>query len=333
MSNLSANAQKLLNIVKERPEFSKVQDRLVAEMTTMDEMEITNDLFSAYNRVKAKKITVGDKNPLNSVMAYLLGITVVKPTKIFTHTKRRTYGRSGFPDIDMDFDYARRHEIFEYLVEKYGEKYVASIGTVGTLKTRGIVRKVIKLLDPDNGITYNKEGKINDQSANYQLQNEVLGTLPDPKRPLKKKDGSPVKNITEAYKAFNAFAAMMNRYPEVYRVSQKLEGTIQSFGCLAKDTLIRVKDGHVRIDQLDNSMEVAYVNREGKIKYTTNFYAHKTGVKKCYKMKLESGDWIKVTDEHLIFTDKGCVLFEEIRKNPENYKVYAIKAENSMPAA
>jgi hypothetical protein len=41
-------------------------------------------------------------------------------------------------------------------------------------------------------------------------------------------------------------------------------------------------------------------------------------------MKLSSGDWVKITDEHVVFTDHGCVLFEEIRKNPDKFKVYRV---------
>ncbi len=227
---LSENAQKLLNIAQSRPEFPKVKDQLIAEMELMDEMEITNDLFSAYSKVKAKRITVGDKNPLNSSMAYLLGITTVKPTKTIGHKKRRTYGRSGFPDIDMDFDYARRHEIFEYMIAKYGDEYVASIGTIGTFKTRSIIRRVIKLLDPEDGIIYNSEGKVDNQRANIDLQDEVLNSLPEAKKPMKKKDGTPVSNITETYETYPGFARYMKRYPDVYSAAQNLEGGIQSFG-------------------------------------------------------------------------------------------------------
>jgi len=320
--DLSDNAKKLLTVVKEHPLFEKAKEGLVAEMSKMDELEVTNDLFTTYNKLKDGKIKTGDTNVINSAMAYMLGVTTAKPKSKFDLEKRRTYGRAGFPDIDMDFDYSRRHEIVEYITEKYGKDYVGNIGTVQTLKTRNAVRRAIKTLDPEEGIVYNQEGKVVDQSANYAFQNEVLGSLPESHKPLKKSNGDPVNNVTEACKAFPAFGAYMKRYPEVLRVAKKMEGSISAFGCLAKDTGVKTDKGQVRIDEIDSTVKVAYVNYEGEIKYTSNFYAHKTGEKKCYKLKLASGDWIKVTDEHFLFTDKGCVEFEKIRKNPEKYKVY-----------
>jgi len=116
----------------------------------------------------------------------------------------------------------------------------------------------------------------------------------------------------------------MKEYPEVYRVARHMEGGISAFGCLAKDTLIKTDKGWVRIDQLAKTHKVAYLDESGKIQYTCDYVPRMTGTKQLYKMRLENGDFIKVTDEHLIFTDKGCVSFEKIRRNPKNYKVLTV---------
>ena len=44
-----------------------------------------------------------------------------------------------------------------------------------------------------------------------------------------------------------------------------------------------------------------------------------------YRLEISNFGNIKVTDEHLIFTDKGCVKFEDIRKNSSDYKVYGVR--------
>jgi len=51
------------------------------------------------------------------------------------------------PDIDMDFCQARRGEIIDYVVEKYGRANVAQIITFGKLLAKGVIRDVARVLD------------------------------------------------------------------------------------------------------------------------------------------------------------------------------------------
>ncbi len=51
------------------------------------------------------------------------------------------------PDIDMDFCQARRQEILDYVVEKYGRNNVAQIITFGKLLAKGVIRDVARVLD------------------------------------------------------------------------------------------------------------------------------------------------------------------------------------------
>lgn len=319
---LSEKGRKVISFITDKPDFDKHKERLFDELQQMERLGIVDNLLEIYKRLTEGDIQAGRKNILNSLVAYFLGITTARPNGEFAVEKRRTYGRAGFPDIDMDFDYARRHEIIEYLQQKYGEDRVGNVGTTLTLKTKAAVRKAVEILDPENSIDYS--GSKPDKSRNYALQNEILNTLPKSQSAFKKKDGSLINCVDDACETFSDFARYMKQYPEVYRVARRLEGSISAYGCLAKDTLIKTDIGWVRIDQLDNTCKVAYIDKVGKELYTSDFHPHCTGIKKCYKMRLSKGTWIKVTDEHLIFTDQGCVEFEEIRKNPQKYKVYSV---------
>lgn len=51
------------------------------------------------------------------------------------------------PDIDLDFEDERRHEIFEYLIGKYGSKNVAMISTFSEMGIRGAIRDAARALD------------------------------------------------------------------------------------------------------------------------------------------------------------------------------------------
>lgn len=51
------------------------------------------------------------------------------------------------PDIDIDFCIERRQEVIDYVGRKYGKDHVAQIVTFGTLKARGVLRDVGRVLD------------------------------------------------------------------------------------------------------------------------------------------------------------------------------------------
>ncbi|PHJ39079.1 hypothetical protein P378_05705 [Desulforamulus profundi] len=55
------------------------------------------------------------------------------------------------PDIDIDFDYERRGEVIEYIVQKYGTERVAQIITFGTMAARAAIRDVGRALDMPTG--------------------------------------------------------------------------------------------------------------------------------------------------------------------------------------
>jgi len=220
---MNALANKIIDIVKQHLEYD--EKKVYSELEKLCSLNILNDLYSIYQKLKNKEIATGNKNFLNSFVAYLLGITTLKPTKEFAIEKRKTYGRSGFPDIDMDFDYSRRDEIVQYLRHKYGEDCVGNIGTHQTLKSRNAIRRAIQVLDPDRTITFVR-GKKSDRSANFHLQNRILETLPII---MKKRNGTMIKNLQEAYEMYEDFRKEMDNYPEVFRVAKAIEGSLSAY--------------------------------------------------------------------------------------------------------
>lgn len=51
------------------------------------------------------------------------------------------------PDIDIDFCFNRRGEVIDYVIEKYGKDCVTQIVTFGTLKAKGVIRDVGRVMD------------------------------------------------------------------------------------------------------------------------------------------------------------------------------------------
>jgi len=85
-----------------------------------------------------------------SLVAFCLDITLVEPLEhdlIFERFLNPS--RISMPDIDLDFQDDRRHELLQYTSRKYGEDKVAQIITFGTLKARAAIRDVGRVLNVD----------------------------------------------------------------------------------------------------------------------------------------------------------------------------------------
>lgn len=78
---------------------------------------------------------------------YLLGITRVDPLEYGLLFERfLAPGRIDLPDIDCDFEDARRGEVIDYLRDKYGHDKTAQIATVGRLTGKACVKDIARVL-------------------------------------------------------------------------------------------------------------------------------------------------------------------------------------------
>jgi DNA polymerase-3 subunit alpha len=76
-----------------------------------------------------------------SLVSYCIGITDVDPIKYgLTFERFLNPERIQMPDIDMDFEDARRGEVIEYVNERFGSDHVAQIITFGTLGAKASIR-------------------------------------------------------------------------------------------------------------------------------------------------------------------------------------------------
>ena len=80
-------------------------------------------------------------------MTYTLGITPVDPIHYELPFERfLNPDRVTMPDIDVDFEDARRDEVIGYVTHKYGSDHVAQIITFGTMLARAAIRDVGRVL-------------------------------------------------------------------------------------------------------------------------------------------------------------------------------------------
>lgn len=98
-----------------------------------------------------------------SAMLYTLGITTVEPLQYGLLFERfLDPARVSMPDIDSDFEYERRQEVIDYVINKYGEASVSNIGTWNRFLARGVVRDVVRAL----GLPYAVGDKVSKMIPN-----------------------------------------------------------------------------------------------------------------------------------------------------------------------
>ena len=90
----------------------------------------------------------GRGSAADSIVTYVLGITEVDPIAHELLFERfLNPQRKGAPDIDIDFDAARRDEVLDYVYRRYGVRHAAMVCTLNTFHARSAVRDLGKALD------------------------------------------------------------------------------------------------------------------------------------------------------------------------------------------
>lgn len=116
-----------------------------------------------------------------SLVCYLLSITSIDPIPydlIFERFIDVT--RADLPDVDIDFSDERRHLVFEYLEEKYGDDRVARLGSVGQFKSRSALHQLgISLKIPSWTIAKVADGAIKRAMGDSRASSTIEDTLKD----------------------------------------------------------------------------------------------------------------------------------------------------------
>lgn len=162
------------------------------------------DDFVSYAREQKIFIGPGRGSAVSSFVCYCLHVTNINPIK-----KKLLFfrfldpERDDWPDVDVDFESARRHEVKEYVKRKHG--YVANIGTFGYYGGKSAIKAAARVFKIPLG-EVNKATKMIDSLDQYETSEYT--------REFRKK------------------------YPEVIVLARALDGRIQSIGMHAGGTVI-----------------------------------------------------------------------------------------------
>ena len=145
-----------------------------------------------------------------SLVCWLLRITEVNPLRFPTLVFERFIDktREDLPDVDLDFDGERRHEIRDYWVAKYGSRQVGNIGTFTNYKAKNSLDDVARVHRiPGFEVDKVKELLIERSSGDLRASATIEDTI----------------------EQFDAAADVVQRYPKL-RQAMELEGNIKGMG-------------------------------------------------------------------------------------------------------
>jgi DNA polymerase III subunit alpha len=134
----------------------RYEARLDHELKVIVQMGFSGYFLIVWDFINyAKEIGVpvgpGRGSGAGSLVAYSLRITDIDPLPYNLLFERfLNPDRVSMPDFDIDFCMNRRDEVIHYVADKYGKNNVGQIATFHSLKARGVVRDVARVM----GLSY-----------------------------------------------------------------------------------------------------------------------------------------------------------------------------------
>lgn len=192
----------LIRIGKQNDPIYK--ERLKYELEVIEEMKMEDYFVLAadvvrHSRDKEIRISSGRGSAAASIVCYLTKITMIDPiAHKFKFERFLNRNRKGMPDIDLDFDPERIHEVIEYLENLLGKDHVCHISAVGTYKPKSAIKDVARVL-----------------SIDFEETNKATKAIPDPP------NQPDLKVLYEEYPEVRDF---LDKYPDVKKHAFKIEG-------------------------------------------------------------------------------------------------------------
>jgi len=225
------------------------EDRLNHELERLETLgfmpyiKIIDDL-TQWAKKQGIYVGLGRGSVAGSLTCWLLGITGVDPIKYgLLFDRFVNSARIDMPDIDMDFEYARRHEVFDYLIEKYGRENCAKICTYSTFKGRMVLRDVARV---------------------FGLDAKIVGIVT--------KEIEFNSTLKESFHKSFTVKKFKKAYPEIFKYALQLEGQIRHGGIhaagliVANDKLWKFMGTERRKSELVTSYEKRNCEQIGMLK-------------------------------------------------------------------
>lgn len=156
-----------------------------------------------------------------SLVCYLLRITEIDPLQFQYMMFERFLSptRGDFPDIDLDFDDERRHEVQEYAKAKYGADCVGSVANYMRFRGKTAVKDVARVYNIPKWAQDTVTNLIIDRTAGDPRQND---------------------SVHDTFDLFPAAATILERFPNL-KYAADLEGDYRGMGKHAAGVVISTR--------------------------------------------------------------------------------------------
>lgn len=211
-------SQPMLGYLPKPEDIPAYQARLKYELSVLKKMGFAGYFLLVEDLVmwaKTQGIIVGPGRGSvgGSLVAYLIGITDVDPIRFNLLFERFINPeRLDLPDADLDFMSTRRHEVIEYLRDKYGVDRVAQISNFSTLASASALREAGRVHEID------------------PLELSITKDVP--------KEHGQSSTLTAAAEAVGSIDAFRLKHSELWGHAIKLEGVMRSFATHAAGVVV-----------------------------------------------------------------------------------------------
>lgn len=222
LQNLASEALFRLSMTKDI-DTEKYIERLNYELKVIKDKNISAYFLIVWDYINfARKngilVGPGRGSAAGSLVSYLLRITNLDPIKYgLLFSRFINPERPGFPDVDTDFDYERRHEVIDYVIQKYGSERVSQIGTYGMLKTKSVLKDIGRGMGVDHNIINEINKFVPFFQGNSPSVEECIETVPE-------------------------IAAFAEEHPELFEMAIKIQGMPRTSSTHACGILISPTD-------------------------------------------------------------------------------------------
>jgi error-prone DNA polymerase len=136
----------------------EVAKQIGEELALIAQLDFAAYFLTVHDIVRFAKsaniLCQGRGSAANSAVCYCLGVTSIDPAEGNSLFARFISAERGEkPDIDVDFEHARREEVIQYVYKKYGRDRAGLAATVIRYRSRSAIRDVGKALGLSTDVT------------------------------------------------------------------------------------------------------------------------------------------------------------------------------------
>ena len=200
--------------IDKKPNKQEYKKRLAYEMNAIEQMGFEGYFLLVHsycNSVKRRGIARGSAG--GSLVCYLSNITDIDPIKYGLYFERFidvgalellkegkiTKKELKIPDVDSDFGKEDRNKVLQFVIDKYGQDRVVSLGAFQYMKAKGAIKDIGKIINIPFEIT---------NTMTAQFENETIRDVLD-------------LGLLDKYR---------KQYPELFIYAERLAGLPKSFG-------------------------------------------------------------------------------------------------------